>query len=71
MANKKTETEKKPFVPFTTEQKKEYGKQFSKAQKTSYYKGKQNAYSHMGNTAIRESKFVHDNLAKDATKANG
>jgi len=57
--------EKKPFVPFTTEQKREYGKQFSPAEKTSYRKGQRNAYSHMANTARRESFFVGDNLKKD------
>jgi len=56
--------EKKPFVPFTPEQKAEYGKQFSKAEKMSYRKGQRSAYSHMANTARRESIFVGDNIKK-------
>ena len=57
--------QKKPFVPFTTEQKKNYGKQFSKTEKLSYRKGQRSAYSHMANTAKRQSFFVGDNIKKD------
>ena len=60
----------KKFTPYTTEQKKEFGKQFSKEEKTSYRKGQRNAYSHMANTAKRESFFIGDNLKKaDNTRA--
>ena len=60
--------EKKPFVPFTTEQKREYGKQFSPKEHISYRKGQRNAYSHMANTAKRQSIFAGDNI-KDAENA--
>ena len=58
--------DKQPFVPFTTEQKKEFGKQFSPNERLSYRKGQRNAYSHMSNTARRESMFINDNLPKAA-----
>jgi len=57
--------QEKKFTPYTTEQKKEFGKQFSKDQKISYRKGQRNAYSHMANTAKRQSFFVGDNIKKD------
>jgi len=57
--------EKKPFVPFTTEEKREFGKQFSPSEKMSYRKGQRNAYSHMANTAKRQSFFIGDNIRKD------
>jgi hypothetical protein len=59
------EQEKKPFVPYTTEQKKEFAKQFSKGEIISYRKGQRNAYSHISNTAKRESFFIEGNLKKD------
>ena len=61
--------EKTPFTPFSTDERKEFGKQFTTKEKTSYYKGKQNAYSHAANMAKRQSIFVHGNLNKDTTKA--
>jgi len=61
--------ERKPFIPFTSEQRKEFGKQFTPEQKTSYYKGKRQAYSHASNMARRESIFVSDNLKNDTAKA--
>ena len=57
----------KPFVPFSTGEKKEFGKQFSTKEKTSYRKGQRNAYSHMANTAKRQSFFVGDNIKKNET----
>ena len=57
--------EKKPFVPYTKEQKQEYGKQFSPEQKLSYHKGRRSAYTHMENAARRESVFISENLNKD------
>jgi len=62
--------EKTPFVPYTTEQKKAFGQQFSKQEKLSYRKGQRNAYSHMANTARRESCFVGDNIKKDGGTAS-
>ena len=59
------EQEKKSFVAFTKEQKTIFGKQFSKQEKLSYYKGKRNAYSHMANTARRQSFFAGDNIKND------
>jgi hypothetical protein len=56
------ENEKPKFVPFTTEERKAFGKQFTPKEKASYYHGKRQAYSHMSNTARRESVFVSENL---------
>jgi len=65
MPTKPTQTsmpmpEKKPFTPWTTEQKKEYGKQFTKKERASFYKGKQNAYQHSANMAGRQAKFLRE-----------
>ena len=53
------------YVPYTTEQKKEYAKQFTPEQIKSYRKGQQSAYAHMGNIGKRNSFFIHDNLKKN------
>lgn len=53
--------DKKPFTPWTTEQKKEFGKQFSPSERASFYKGKQSAYQHSANMAGRQAKFIRDN----------
>ena len=55
------------YVPYTTEQKKEYAKQFTKGEIRSYRKGQQSAYAHMGNIGKRNSFFIYDNLKKDET----
>ena len=55
----------KPYVPYTTEQKKEYAKQFTPAEIKSYRKGQQSAYAHMGNIGKRNSFFIYDNLKKN------
>lgn len=57
------------YVPYTTEQKKEYAKQFTPEQIKSYRKGQQSAYAHMGNIGKRNSFFIHDNLKKNETAA--
>jgi len=57
--------EKKTFTPMTTEEKIEFGKQFSAERKSSYYTGQRNAYSHMANAARQKSNFVNDNLKKN------
>ena len=54
-----------PYVPFTTEQKKEYAKQFTAGEIRSYRKGQQQAYAHMGNIGRRNSFFIHDNMKKN------
>lgn len=59
------EQEHKPYVPYTTEQKREYAKQFTPEQIKSYRKGQQSAYAHMGNIGKRNSLFIHGNLKKD------
>ena len=41
--------ENKKYVPYTTEQKKEYAKQFTPNEIKSYRKGQRSAYAHMGN----------------------
>jgi len=61
------EQEKKQFVPFSTEQKKEFGAQFSPKEKQSYRKGQRNAYSHMGNIGRNNSFYIQSNLEKDYT----
>lgn len=61
-------TEKKPYVPYTTEQKKEYAKQFSPESRASYYKGKESAYRHAANMAGREAKYIREN--EDNSKKN-
>ena len=53
------------FTPYTTEQKKEYAKQFTKREIASYRKGQQSAYAHMGNIGKRNSNFIHNNLKND------
>ena len=53
------------FTPYTTEQKKEYAKQFTKREIASYRKGQQSAYAHMGNIGKRNSFFIHNNLQRD------
>ena len=55
----------KPYVPYTTEQKKEYAKQFTPAEIKSYRQGQRSAYAHMGNIGKRNSFFIHDNLKKN------
>lgn len=53
------------YTPYTTEQKKEYAKQFTKREIASYRKGQQSAYAHMGNIGKRNSFFIHNNLQRD------
>ena len=73
MADKPTQqqmsmTDEQPqtrYTPYTTEQKKEYAKQFTPEQIKSYRKGQQIAYAHMGNIGRRNSFFIHDNLKKN------
>lgn len=72
MANKPTQeqmsmTGDQPpkYTPYTTEQKKEYAKQFTKGEIASYRKGQQSAYAHMGNIGKRNSFFIYNNLQKD------
>lgn len=73
MADKPTQqqmsmTDEQPqarYTPYTTEQKKEYAKQFTPEQIKSYRKGQQSAYAHMGNIGRRNSFFIHDNLKKN------
>lgn len=60
-----TMSEQQRFVPYTTEQKKEYAKQFTPNEIKSYRKGQQSAYAHMGNIGKRNSFFIHDNLKRD------
>ena len=67
-----TKKEQKPmdeqqpkYTPYTTEQKKEYAKQFTKREIASYRKGQQSAYAHMGNIGKRNSFFIHNNLKND------
>ena len=52
------------YVPYTTEQKREYAKQFTPNEIKSYRKGQQSAYAHMGNIGKRNSYFIHENLKK-------
>ena len=59
--------ENKKYVPYTTEQKKEYAKQFTPNEIKSYRKGQRSAYAHMGNIGRRNSFYIYDNLKKDKT----
>ena len=61
--------ENKKYVPYTTEQKKEYAKQFTPNEIKSYRKGQRSAYAHMGNIGRRNSFFIYDNLKKNETAA--
>jgi hypothetical protein len=63
--------DRKPFVPYTTEQKKEFAKQFTPNEIKSYHRGRRNAYSHMANIGNRESLFIQSNMAKDGAAAQG
>lgn len=63
--HKPMEQENKPYTPYTTEQKKEYAKQFTAREKASYRKGQQSAYGHMGNIGKRNSLYIYNNLQKD------
>ena len=60
-----TDEQPPKYTPYTTEQKKEYAKQFTPEQIKSYRKGQQSAYAHMGNIGRRNSFFIHDNLKKN------
>lgn len=53
------------FTPYTTEQKKEYAKQFTPEQRKSYRQGQRNAYGHMANIGRRNSSFINNNLKND------
>ncbi len=53
------------FTPYTTEQKREYAKQFSPAERRSYRQGQRNAYGHMGNIGKRNSIYISNNLKND------
>lgn len=53
------------YVPYTTEQKKEYAKQFTPREIASYRKGQQSAYGHMGNIGKRNSLYIYNNLQRD------
>ena len=67
---KKTMSEEnKPYVPYTTEQKKEYAKQFTPEQIKSYRNGQRSAYAHMGNIGRRNSFYIYDNLKKNEAAA--
>ena len=67
---KKTMSEEnKKYVPYTTEQKKEYAKQFTPNEIKSYRKGQRSAYAHMGNIGRRNSFFIYDNLKKNEAAA--
>lgn len=59
--------ENKNYVPYTTEQKREYAKQFTAEQIKSYRNGQRSAYAHMGNIGKRNSFFIYGNLKKDDT----
>lgn len=59
--------ENKKYVPYTTEQKKEYAKQFTPNEIKSYRKGQRSAYAHMGNIGRRNSFYIYDNLKNDET----
>lgn len=76
--SKTTKKEQKPmdeqqqaqkYVPYSTEQKKEYAKQFTPEQIKSYRNGQRSAYAHMGNIGKRNSFFIYDNLKKNETAA--
>lgn len=53
------------YTPYTTEQKKEYAKQFTPEQRKSYRQGQRNAYGHMANIGRRNSTFINNNLKND------
>ena len=53
------------YTPYTTEQKREFAKQFTPEQRKSYRKGQQSAYAHMGNIGKRNSFFIYNNLKND------
>ena len=61
-----TTEQKREFAKqFTPEQRKSYPKQFTKREIASYRKGQQSAYAHMGNIGKRNSLFIHGNLQRD------
>ena len=53
------------FTPYTTEQKREFAKQFTPEQRRSYRQGQRNAYGHMANIGRRNSTFINNNLKND------
>ncbi len=53
------------FTPYTTEQKREFAKQFTPEQRKSYRQGQRNAYGHMANIGRRNSNFINNNLKND------
>lgn len=60
------EQQPQKYVPYTTEQKREYAKQFTKREIASYRKGQQSAYGHMGNIGKRNSLYIYNNLQRDS-----
>lgn len=65
--DKKMDEQEQSYVPYTTEQKKEYAKQFTPEQIKSYRNGQRSAYAHMGNIGKRNSYFIYDNMKKNET----
>ncbi len=59
------EPQQQRYKPYSTEEKREYAKQFTPNEIKSYRKGQQSAYAHMGNIGKRNSFFIHDNLKKN------
>ena len=53
------------FTPYTTEQKREFAKQFTPEQRKSYRQGQRNAYGHMANIGRRNSTYINNNLKND------
>ena len=67
---KKTMSEEnKKYVPYTTEQKKEYAKQFTPNEIKSYRKGQRSAYAHMGNIGRRNSFFIYSEKGRNDSTA--
>ncbi len=62
--------ENKKYVPYSTEQKKEYAKQFTPNEIKSYRKGQRSAYAHMGNIGKRNSFFIYDNVPATSPAAS-
>ena len=59
------ENERPPFVPYTKEQKQQFGAQFSESERMSYRRGQRNAYGHMANTAGRHVKFHNQYIPRN------
>jgi len=62
--------DEKKFEKWSTEQKKQFGKQFTAKERASYRKGQENAYRHSANMSGHQAKFLAGNRSDNTSKKN-